>query len=432
MALPPWSLYSGTLDPLPGIVRRGLLAIAFFGTLSLVATFSLFSFLTYRLCSWYFRGQLRQGANQFLVLIYNLLLADIQQAVAFALSARFLATNKIEDGTTTCWVNGWFISTGDLASGVFILAIAIHTFFSVVRGRRVPNRVFISAIAGAWTFVYAMAIIGVAIDPNLYVRAGAWCWINHKHENLRLWLHYFWIFVCMFGTIVVYGLIYLAITSHARRHPHEIAGVENGSNPAVLRRATRYMILYPVVYVICTLPLAGGRMASMTGIPVPYWWYCVAGAAISCCGWLDVLMYACTRHALIFSPDPPAADALGLDTYGWRHSGEGFWGTTTTITGPEDEVGQAPKHDKRDLFSRSRPQSFRGRDSEEQQLASQPQHEGVITARTDFEVRSGSIPQYVKDVARISRDTRSEMSGYDSDGRGRNDLVLLNEGGLEL
>lgn len=42
------------------------------------------------------------------------------------------------------------------------------------------------------------------------------------------------------------------------------------------------MVLYPVVYTICTLPLAAGRMAAMTGVIVPYAYYSLAGAAITC------------------------------------------------------------------------------------------------------------------------------------------------------
>ncbi len=64
-----------TLEPLPAVLRRGLVAVAFFGILSLVSSVSLFTYLTYRLCVWYHRGQLRDGANQFLLLIYNLVLA---------------------------------------------------------------------------------------------------------------------------------------------------------------------------------------------------------------------------------------------------------------------------------------------------------------------------------------------------------------------
>lgn len=42
------------------------------------------------------------------------------------------------------------------------------------------------------------------------------------------------------------------------------------------------MIFYPVIYTVCTLPLAAGRMAAMTGVDVSYAYYCLAGAAITC------------------------------------------------------------------------------------------------------------------------------------------------------
>jgi hypothetical protein len=212
-----------SLDPLPSVLHNGLVAVAFFGILSLIASSSLFFYLSYKLCRWYYKGHLANGANQFLLLIYNLLLADIQQAMAFGLTAIYVARDQVEVGTTTCWANGmafppypslhqanfsgWFVSTGDLASGVFILSIALHTWFAVVKGRSISNKVFYCWIFGAWVFVYAMAIATVTAHPNVYVRAGAWCWINREYESERLWLHYFWIFVCMFGTIIVYALM---------------------------------------------------------------------------------------------------------------------------------------------------------------------------------------------------------------------------------
>ena len=96
------------------------------------------------------------------------------------------------------------------------------------------------------------------------------CWISKKHDQERLWLHYLWIFVCMFGTVVTYILIFLSIKAKSRTRVHTDFPNEDGSDPAAMKRAAKYMIIYPVVYVICTLPLAGGRMASMTGMAIPY------------------------------------------------------------------------------------------------------------------------------------------------------------------
>jgi hypothetical protein len=163
-----------TLDPLPPVLRHGLIAVAFFGLLSLISCVALFTFLTYRLAVWWQRGVLRDGANQFLILVYNLVLADLQQSLAFSMPLVYLSQNKIEVGTTTCWANGWFVSTGDLASGVFIFAIALHTYFALVRGRRVSNTLFYAVIGCLWVFVYLMAIIGIGMDKKIYARAVAW------------------------------------------------------------------------------------------------------------------------------------------------------------------------------------------------------------------------------------------------------------------
>lgn len=256
-----------------------------------------------------------------------------------------------------------------------------------------------------WVFVYLMAIIGVGRDPKLYKRAGAWCWINKKYDKERLWLHYLWIFLCMFGTVVTYILIFLSITAKSRRHSDPEFPNDDGTDPAASRRAAKYMIIYPVVYVVCTLPLAGARMASMTGVLVPYWWFCLAGAAITSCGWLDVLLYAVTRHVLIFSRAPPPPEDLGFNTFGWKGAGQNFWGVRTTITGGDPNVR---RRDKRDFLGRvsQRPSS---RQSDEDHFAGEA--EGVITAKTTIEVRSGPIINYAdSEFSAIEMEDKSDRN----------------------
>lgn len=66
------------------------------------------------------------------------------------------------------------MSTGDLASGVFILSIAMHTWFAVVKGRSISNKIFYGWIFFAWAFVYTMGVVTATIHEDVYVRAGAW------------------------------------------------------------------------------------------------------------------------------------------------------------------------------------------------------------------------------------------------------------------
>lgn len=129
---------------------------------------------------------LKGAPNQFLILIYNLLIADLHQSIAFALNSTWINRNGIMVNTKTCWAQGFFISTGDLSSSMFITLIATHTFFSVVKGYRPSQRWLYSSIGLVWLFVYFISTLPIAITNNgrdhggLYVRAGAWVCCQHS------------------------------------------------------------------------------------------------------------------------------------------------------------------------------------------------------------------------------------------------------------
>jgi hypothetical protein len=134
-------LFSQTLSPLPRSLSVGLIPVAVFGILSFVATTCLLFLLTFRMVKWNRRSR---QINQFIILIYNLLLADLQQSLAFLLNAQWLAQDGIQVGTSTCWAQGCrsrlilcalfdflviactdyhatgFVSTGDMGSGIWV------------------------------------------------------------------------------------------------------------------------------------------------------------------------------------------------------------------------------------------------------------------------------------------------------------------------
>jgi hypothetical protein len=243
------------------------------------------------------------------------------------------------------WLHGWpataagsrltamshrFVSTGDMASGVFCFFIGVHTFASVIFDFRLSNLRFGLMIVALWAFVYVLAIAGVAIHPQDYfVRAVSWCWVNSKYSKLRLWLHYFWIFTFEFGTVLIYVAMFAALQYRIRtsyyKSPEQVKQA---------RSAMKLMVVYPIIYVICTLPLATLRMVSMTsGLQhrVAYGWFCFAGAMITSNGWLDVFLYSMTRRILLFSDEPPP-DTYGIETFQFPFGGGGpkRFGTKTT------------------------------------------------------------------------------------------------------
>ncbi|KAI2465770.1 G protein-coupled glucose receptor regulating Gpa2-domain-containing protein [Annulohypoxylon bovei var. microspora] len=380
---------SDTLSPLPSSHRDGLIAVAVCGIVSLVSTSALFLYLTYKLITWRLRspeaeddghptpandlslglaqrnfGMSKKGLpresegdarrrreagrrrpNQFLVLVYNLLLADMHQATAFVLNIPWIRRNEIVVGDPSCWAQGWFVSTGDLSASCFLCAIAVHTYLSVVRGYKPPHWALYLAIAGLWLFVYAMAFAGVAGTKNgrgvggLYVRATAWCWVNVSFERLRLWLHYFWIFLSILVTSILYTLVFIYLRKrkvfsrpHSRRRPS--AAVGSGTNGTSVRmHPSGYhpaFLIYPLIYVLCTAPLALGRIVTMSGRDVSVTYFCLAGAMIASNGWLDVLLFSTTRHSIIFNA-PLDSENTGLETFAfmrtpyWRRYGNMVW-----------------------------------------------------------------------------------------------------------
>ncbi|KAI0880293.1 G protein-coupled glucose receptor regulating Gpa2-domain-containing protein [Annulohypoxylon maeteangense] len=380
---------SDTLSPLPNSHRNGLIAVAVCGIISLISTSALFLYLTYKLVTWRVRtweikdddhqtpandlslglaqrnfgmskrdipqglegnGQqrrrpMRRRPNQFLVLVYNLFLADMHQATAFVLNIPWIQKNEIIVGSPSCWAQGWFVSTGDLSASCFICAISIHTYLGVVKGYKPPHWALHLAIAGLWLFIYIMAVAGVAATNNgkgaggFYVRAAAWCWVNVSFENLRLWLHYLWIFVSILVTSILYTLIFISLRKrnvfsrpHSHRRPSATARPEqnnastqehpSGHHPAFL--------IYPLIYVLCTAPLALGRIVTMSGRDVSIAYFCLAGAMIASNGWLDVLLFSTTRHSIIFNA-PLDSENTGIETFAfmrtpyWRKYGNMVW-----------------------------------------------------------------------------------------------------------
>ncbi|OHF03995.1 hypothetical protein CORC01_00857 [Colletotrichum orchidophilum] len=418
-----------SVRPLPPVLRHGLAAVAAMGFLSFFTSLGLLAFLTYKLIQWqngspttkkedlitkvespkptdavfiipsnwaaateeenskkekesWLQRAINEPPNQFLVLIFNLLLADIQQALAFLLNVEWLTRNAIEVGTGTCWTQGWFVSTGDLASSVFITAIAIHTYMSIVSTKKIPTWAFHAAIVMMWGFVYGTGVLGIIITENgkseggLYVRAGAWCWINSKYQDVRLTLHYLWIFLSLILTPIIYLIIFFHLQKLARQNGGVISCCSHSSGAApsasscsssssgttsscnnhstvsraiwrplsvtkILRRLPgipdyarqHTFLLYPLVYVICTIPLAAGRFASMLGHDISLGYFCFAGAMIACNGWMDVVLYSSTRRSIVFSYEGPPSQEVGLETFSFMCGTPPKFGNTTIVMG---------------------------------------------------------------------------------------------------
>ena len=154
--------------------------------------------------------------------------------------------------------------------------------------------------------------------------------MNEGYENIRLLTHYLYIFMALFSTTVLYVTIFLSLRRQVRSAGATTRG--DTSNVNVHLNHNPAFLLYPIIYVSCTMPLALGRIATMAGGNVPLEYFGFAGALISCNGMFDCLLFGITRRVLIFgSKDDIDREDIGLNTFAFmktptgRHFGNFIW-----------------------------------------------------------------------------------------------------------
>lgn len=200
---------------------------------------------------------------------------------------------------------------------------------------------------------------------------------------MRLYLHYLWIFLSLAATCAIYTVIFLHLRrlklgGRARRRdsdvsvspsitrsnsraahypnpdpnwtaqppgsPTSLASTTSSLNKALppipdsARQQT--FLLYPLIYLVCTLPLAAGRLASMTGHDVSLAYFCFAGSMIACNGWMDVALYSYTRRAIVFADGRPSGDT-GIGTFAFmRTPVRRKYGNVVIVSGGQENRGK--------------------------------------------------------------------------------------------
>ena len=292
-----------SIQPLPRAMHNGLIGVGTCGLASVLSTLTLFSFLVYRISM---HSKTFLGYNQYIVLFVNLIFADLCQATSFMVSFYWMAIDGILAPTAACTTQGFLLHFGDVASAFFVLAFAVHTYMTAARKIRVEYWAFTVAIGLIWLLALFLTVLGYSIHKEKYfVRAGAWCWVSDDYEPERLCLHYVWLFLSEFGSIILYLMTFFKLRSetHGLFTDQRCAGhdLPNKASIEAVNHITKLMMLYPLVYVLLTLPLSSARMWSMAHEDrvLSETTQCIVGALLASCGWVDCLLYSFTRKRLL-------------------------------------------------------------------------------------------------------------------------------------
>ncbi|KAL6235082.1 hypothetical protein BDW75DRAFT_230588 [Aspergillus navahoensis] len=318
------------VQPVDGSTKAGFIAMGICGLVSFVATLSLLSFLTYRFIFWkrYYKRPLAQ--NQYVVLIYQLLLVDLQQATAFLLCLHWVSKGAVYYPSAACILQGWWIQTADPGSGLFVIAIAMHTGAVVLRGRQLPFRAFVVCVVSLWAFILVLGFIAVGLyrSETFVASEAGWCWLSPEHEHERLWGHYIWIFLAEFGTVVLYGVMFF----YLRRRMMHAAKLRPNHQDSLkrLNRVVIYMVIYPFAYILLSLPLAAGRMSTARHAIPSRAYFAVAGSLMALSGLADATVYTLTRRQLLLDTELTQSDGPSARyAYSGSHTYQTQISTTT-------------------------------------------------------------------------------------------------------
>lgn len=132
------------------------------------------------------------------------------------------------------------------------------------------------------------------------------CWLSPRYENERLWGHYIWIFLSEFGTVVLYMVMFF----YLRQRMAQAKMLRRGQQESLhrLNRVVVYMVIYPLVYLVLSLPLAAGRMATARGNSPSKTYFGVAGCLMALSGLMDVTVYTLTRRHLLIDTEHSTTD----------------------------------------------------------------------------------------------------------------------------
>ncbi|KAH6664418.1 hypothetical protein B0J14DRAFT_493619 [Halenospora varia] len=344
-----------SISPLPDQMRPGMVVLCVFAFISCLATLGLMGFLLFRFIA--DRNETRSPLykNQYMILIFSLVLADFQCDLGFFLDVMWLHRGEIIAPSVGCWIQAWLVNVGDLGSGFFVLAIAAHTFSNVVFGHKIGLRSLLLGSVALWVIALVLTLAPIFMhSSDIFVTQGNWCSINAKYDILRLYFHYIWVFIAEGLVVIMYLTTFIVlrkrmgtILPQLGQRSGTTSGVEgpqNNTKTKKISRATMYMILYPLIYVVTTLPLAAGRISGLAG-KSPTKTYLIAGGTLMACGgWMNVLLYSITRRIFISGKPAPVHDGRRS----WYGNGKG---SVLRTTGDGIELSQNPTSPYREIPS---------------------------------------------------------------------------------
>lgn len=274
-------------SPIPSSELGGAIAVNAFAlasTIALVSVLVRVSWLAIQRCRKseevrecvFFNTQLgRYAACLIIAMVFN--------AIAGILGLRWFISRGITEGRV-CRAQATMMQIGNFATGYFTIAIAVHTFNSLVLKMRQSVIICGTTIGVGWVLSLFIALIPFMIhlpEGHVYGADGLSCSVRNVYPKLQFALHLLPILLASVFGAILYSLIFLVLRGTLKYN----RGIKLTLNPQerwndseglgenyhrFIARVAKSMLWYPVAYVAFLIPYAVTRLFMISGFNVPF------------------------------------------------------------------------------------------------------------------------------------------------------------------
>lgn len=286
---------------------RGVLAVSIAAIVSILAILSLFIAIGVSFLKCWRNPPEKVDCRQTFIKshagIYFLcmLVTTLTFTIGFMLSIVWAVQDEINFGPF-CTLQAVLKQFGNVATALWVLAIAVHTFVAVFLEMKVSNLVFYIVFCAVWLLSGCI----VAVGPLFYTTerlgpwygiSAQWCWTSDTYATPRFATEYLWMFIAAGISFLLYTLLFLKLRGYmgsdfrftSRARPIGVTAA----------RVANQMLWYPVVYTISVFPIAGCRIYELQTSQMSNLDLKMGSAVVFVLsGLVNVILYTFTRNIL--------------------------------------------------------------------------------------------------------------------------------------
>ncbi|KAL6305957.1 hypothetical protein BKA93DRAFT_189530 [Sparassis latifolia] len=244
----------------------------------------------------------------------SLLVANVVQAIATALSGKWVITGTVED-STYCSIQGVLKNGGNFGMALWSFAMSVHVFVLLFLRKDMSNRLCALSLVVGWTLVGLVVAVGplgiqTADRGPYFGPSGYWCWITVSYPREQFFMEYFYEFLSAGLSFILYTIVLLRVRGNLilvggkwslrfvpRGERWQLALRRDNTDSSMMQVAAR-MVWHPVAYTVLILPVTVSRFVAFGGREVPFWATIVSDFIFNLQGVANVILLVSTRRLI--------------------------------------------------------------------------------------------------------------------------------------